>query len=180
MEIKIFGKKKIKIRGLSKGDLRKVKKFQNFINSLIGEKAQIVLNKKLSLKEEKKWLEEELDKIKNRKKVLLVTESNNTIVGIVDIDLGKGRLGHIGNFGISIRKKYRGIGLGHYLAKKILKLAKEKLRPKPKIIRLSVFPTNKIALSLYKKFGFKKVSRIPDQIKYKGKLIDEIIMTRYL
>ncbi|PIV12707.1 MAG: GNAT family N-acetyltransferase, partial [Candidatus Nealsonbacteria bacterium CG03_land_8_20_14_0_80_36_12] len=47
---------------------------------------------------------------------------------------------------------------------------------KPKIIRLSVFPTNKAAIGLYKKLGFKKVAKISKQIQYKGKLVDEIIM----
>jgi len=54
------------------------------------------------------------------------------------------------------------------------------LKPKPKIIRLNVFPTNKPAISLYRKFGFKKVAKIPKQISYLGKLIDEIIMLRRL
>lgn len=34
MEIKIFGEKKIKIRELSRGDLKRAKAFQDFINSL--------------------------------------------------------------------------------------------------------------------------------------------------
>jgi ribosomal protein S18 acetylase RimI-like enzyme len=55
-------------------------------------------------------------------------------------------------------------------------LAKKELQPKPKIIRLSVFPTNKPAIGLYKKYGFKKAARIPKQLQDKGKLLDEIIM----
>lgn len=67
METKIFGGRKIKIRQISKKDLRNVKKFQDFINSLIEEDAQIKMNKKFSLKEEKEWLNGELKEIKNRK-----------------------------------------------------------------------------------------------------------------
>jgi ribosomal protein S18 acetylase RimI-like enzyme len=58
----------------------------------------------------------------------------------------------------------------------IIKLAKKELRPGLKIIRLSVYSNNKIAIALYKKYGFKEVAKIPKQIQYKGKLIDEIIM----
>ncbi len=176
MITKIFGSKKIKIRRLSKGDLRNVKKFQDFINSLIKEDAQILMNKKFSLKEEKSWLEEQLKKIKNRKTVFLAAECDDKIVGTTGIDSSIGRQNHVGNFGITIRNNYRGIGLGKYLMKEIIKLAKKELQPKPKIIRLAVFPTNKPAISLYKKFGFKKVAKIPEQIQYRGKLIDEIIM----
>jgi ribosomal protein S18 acetylase RimI-like enzyme len=88
-----------------------------------------------------------------------------------------GRQNHVGNLEICIRDSYRGIGLGKYLTKKIIGLAKKNLRPK--FIRLSgVFSTNKLALALYKKLGFKKVARIPKQINYKGKLLDEIIMMK--
>ena len=176
MEIKTFGDKKIKIRKLSKSDLKRVKEFRDFINSLIEERAKILMNKKLSLKEERKWLEEQLNNIKNYKKVFLVAEDNNRIIGTTNIDLGRGRRNHIGDFGISIRKEYRGMGLGSCLMDKILKLAKKELKPKPKIIGLSVFPNNKPAIGLYKKFGFKKVAKIPKQLQYKGKLADEIIM----
>jgi ribosomal protein S18 acetylase RimI-like enzyme len=58
--------------------------------------------------------------------------------------------------------------------KTTLELAKKKLRPK--IIELSVFENNEIAQNLYKKFGFKRVAKIPKQIQYKGKLINKIIM----
>jgi len=180
MTTKIFSGKKIEIRVLNKNDLRNVKKFQDFINSLIEEEAKIMFNKRFSLKEEEKWMEERLRKIKSQKAILLVAEYNNMVVGTTGIDLGLGRQAHVGNFGITIRKGYRGMGLGSYLMKEIIKLAKKELRPKPKIIRLSVFSTNKPALALYKKFGFKKVAKIPKQIQYQGKLIDEIIMILYL
>ena len=176
MTIKIFGGKKIQIRKLSKNDLRNVKKFQDFINVLIGENAQIRANRKLSLKQEKYFMESNLRKIKNQRMVSLLAEYNNKIVGATGINLSEGREGHVGNLGTMIRQGYRGIGLGKCLMSEILKLAKKELKPKPKIIRLSVFPTNKPAIALYKKFGFRKVARIPEQIQYKGKLIDEIIM----
>ncbi len=180
MAVKIFGDKEITIRKLSRKDLKNAKKFQDFINFLIGEEVQIMLNKKLSLAEEKKWLKEQLQRIKNQKTVFLVAKSDNKVVGTTGIDLSIGRQEHVGNFGITIRSGYRGIGLGKYLMKEILKLTKKELKPKPKIIRLSVFPANKPAIRLYKKFGFKEVARIPKQLRYKGKLVDEIVMIKYL
>ena len=62
----------------------------------------------------------------------------------------------------------------------IIKLAKKKLKPRLKFIRLGVYPNNKPALALYRKFGFKKAAKIPKQIQYKGKLLDEIIMLKEL
>ena len=176
MNERTFSGKKIKIRKLSKGDLRNVKKFQDFINSLIEEEARILFTKKFSLKEERKYLEEQLQRIKSHKTVFLVAECDNKVIGTTGIDLHRGREMHVGEFGITVRNGYRRIGLGKHLMKEIIKLAKKELKPKPKIIRLSVYPNNKPANSLYKKFGFKKVARIPKQIQYKGKLLDLIIM----
>jgi ribosomal protein S18 acetylase RimI-like enzyme len=45
------------------------------------------------------------------------------------------------------------MGLGECLMREILNLAEKELKPRPKIIRLSVFSTNKIAQNLYKKNG---------------------------
>lgn len=180
METKIFGGKKIKIRKLLNKDLRNARNFQDFINSLVEEGAQILIDKKISFKEERKWLEGQLRNIKKHRIVFLVAEDDDTIVGTAGIDLGYGRQSHIGNLGITIKKGYRGMGLGACLMKEIIKSAERELKPRPKIIRLSVFPTNKPAISLYKKYGFKIVAKIPKQIQYKGKVFDEIIMLKYL
>jgi ribosomal protein S18 acetylase RimI-like enzyme len=176
METKIFDNKKIKIREISKGDLKNGKKFQNFINSLVKEDAMIKMNRKQSLREETEWLRGKLKQIKNKKEVALIAEYKDKIVGNTQIGLDWGRQSHIGDFGISIRKGYRNIGLGTYLAKEVIKLAKNKLRPRPKIIRLSAYATNKPAIEFYKNLGFKEVARIPKQGKIKGKLVAEVIM----
>lgn len=180
MIIKNFAGKKIIIRSLSKNDLKFPNKFQNFINSLVEEDVQINMNKKKSLKEESEWLKEQLKKVKKYKSVFLVAEHDNRIIGSTGIDLGRGRQEHLGIFGIGVKKEFRGLGLGAYLLNKIIGLAKKELRPKLKIIRLSVFSTNKIAIALYEKYGFKKAATIPKQIEYRGKLIDEIVMLLYL
>ena len=171
---KVFSGKNITIRQPDKKDLNNVRKFLDFINNLVEEGVQILASKKLSLKEEKEWLKKLLNNIKTRKTIFLLAEDNGVIAGTSTINLRKDRASHVGEFGISIRKEYRGMGLGSYLMKEILKLAKKEL--KPKIFRLSVYPTNKVALNLYKKNSFKEVARVPKQIQYHGKLIDEIIM----
>jgi len=180
MKIKIFDGKKVAIRPFAKNDLRRAKMFQDFVNSLVEEDAMISENRKLTKKEEAKWLKDRLDQIKNHKVVFLIAEHKSALVGSAEIGLRRGREDHVGILGISTRRDYRRIGLGKYLMKEIIKLAKKELRPKPKIIRLSVFPTNKPAIKLYQKFGFKKTAVIHDQLKYKGKLYDEIIMLLYL
>jgi len=179
-KIKEFGNKKIMIREMSAKDLKNVKGFQDYINSLIEEDAQILFDKKFSIKQERKALEDMIRKIKAHKRVFLYAEADGLIVGFVHVEAGRGRKSHIGSYGIAIREDYRGVGIGKYLTTEVIRLAKKKLKPEPKIISLTVFPDNKPAIKLYEKFGFKKVATIPDQLEYKGKLIDEIVMLKYL
>lgn len=179
-KIKKFGDKKIVIRKLSSKDLKQAKKFKIFINRLIKEDAKVLMDKEIALKYERNWLKERLKEIKNHQEVHIFAEFENDIIASTAIGLGKFRNNHIGELGISIKKEYRGIGLGTYLIKEIIKLAEKELKPKPKIIRLGVFINNKPAINLYKKVGFKKVAQIPDQIQYKGKLVDEVVMLLYL
>jgi len=176
METKTFDGKNIKIRKVSARDLKHVKKFQDFVNSLVKEDAMILMNKRVSLKYEKKWLVELLKRIRKRKQVSLIAEYDNIIIAKASIMLDKWRKSHVGNLGISIRKQYRGIGLGKHLMREILRLAKKELKPNPKIIILSVYPINKPAVALYEKYGFKKVAEIPYVIKCQGKLTSEVIM----
>jgi hypothetical protein len=44
-----FGDKNIKIRELNNNDLKNIKKFKDFVNSLVAENAKILMTKKLSL-----------------------------------------------------------------------------------------------------------------------------------
>lgn len=180
MKIKKFGDKKITIRKLARKDLKAAKKFQNYINSLIKEEAKILMKNKKTEREEKEWLEERLENVKKHKSVCLLAEENNQLVGLTSVKSGRERESHVAEFGISVRWGYRGMGLGSYLMKEVIKLAKRELVPKPKIIKLGVFANNEPAINLYKKMGFKRVAKIPDQIEYEGKLIDAIIMLLYL
>ncbi len=180
MKTKIFKGEKITIKKLSERDLGTVKKFQDFINSFVKEDAQIMMNKEISLKEERGWLKDKIAKTKNKKTIYLFAEHKGSIVGASDISLHGGRQSHVAEFGITVKKGYRNIGLGTYLLKEVIKLAKKELKPKPKIIKLGVFATNKPALAFYKKQGLKKVARIPKNLSYRGRLIDEIIMLKYL
>jgi len=180
MAIQSFNGQKLKIEALSSKSLSQAKNFLIYINSLIEEDAQILLNKKLSLKEEKEWLKTKINKVKNKKEVILVAKDKNKIAGIAQIELKIGRADHVGELSISVGKEYRNIGLGKYLMKEILKLAKTDLKPRPKIIRLSLLSTNKIAKNLYQKMNFKIIGKIPQQFQYKGRLVDEIIMLRDL
>jgi putative acetyltransferase len=163
---------KLVIRRLKKSE--KIRELLEFINELVKEDAYIRLNKKLTYKEEKKWLEDNIKSMKKGDSIILVAELEGKIIGTADASRGKGReRGNVG-IGISIRKEYRGKGFGKKLLKEIIFRAKKEL--KPKNIYLEVYVPNKVAISLYKQLGFRKVARLKSWGKYKNKYVDTLLM----
>jgi ribosomal protein S18 acetylase RimI-like enzyme len=174
----VLGGKQFTIKRISEYTPSDARRFLRYINTIIAERDYIQFNKKLSLKDEIAYLRAGRAGEKKRKRVELVAQFNNDIAGITEMTKGAGVNSHVAGFGISVAKQYRGIGLGEYLIREVLRAAKKEL--KPKYFRLTVMSTNTRAMNLYKKVGFKIVARIPEQIQRKGTLIDEIVMLKKL
>lgn len=179
MEPKNFGDKKIIIREFETKHLKYVKKFLEFDNSF-NENDKWVWVKKLTVQQEKDFLNGVNKFCKEKRGVFVFAEHNNKIIGRAEIDLGREREQHVGDLGIKIKDGYRGIGLGAYLTAEIMRLAIEKLKPVLKCIRLETYSNNIPALNLYKKMGFKVYGKIPKQREYKGKLYNEVIMLKFI
>ncbi len=144
-------------------------------NSLIEEGAQLSINKKLTFKEENEWMKNQLNLIKQDKLHRFVATYNEEIVGSIEMKKGMWRESHVGEImGVVTEKQYRGIGLGTVMMKEMIKIAKQE--PDIKVIYVRPFVTNKPAIGLYKKVGFKKVATLPKRHFYKGKYVDELIM----
>lgn len=181
-KVKKFGDKKLIIRFLEKADTKRASDFKRYINELVeDDTAYIAKKEKVTLKEEREWIKRRLKEIKEKQSVTLITEDGGKIISVTSTFLLKFLIQkHVAGLGIAILRDYRNLGLGTYLMKEVLRLAKKKFKPKPKMIRLSVFSINKTAVVLYKKLGFRIVAKIPKQFKFKGKFFDEIIMIKKL
>lgn len=163
---------KLVIRKLKENE--SVKELLEYFNELINEDTYINTNETKTYEEEEKWLQ---DSIKSREKgdiTVLVAEIEGKIVGLAGAFKGKGRQRENVEIGISMGKDFRGKGFGKKLLNEIIVAAKEKL--KPKNIYLEVLAPNKVAISLYKKLGFKQVARLKSWSKYRNKYVDNIIM----
>jgi ribosomal protein S18 acetylase RimI-like enzyme len=181
MKEKIVGKINVngKLVRIRYPTLKDVKGLLDYINSLIEERAFIGKQRKVSEKEESKYVRNLIHKIENKKSVALVAEQDGKILGFGDVHKNPlDALRYVGSFGIGIRKEARGMGIGEKLAGLLIKEAKKKL--KIKIIELHVFANNTPAINLYKKLGFEEVGRIRKGNYYYGKFIDDIIMVKYL
>jgi ribosomal protein S18 acetylase RimI-like enzyme len=148
-------------------------KLLNYINELIEEDSYLILNKKLSLQEERDYLKQVLKEVKGKERVFLFALFKNKIVGTCEIRKMKGRKSRVGELGISVKKEYRRKGIG----KRLLKTAfSEAENIGINLLQLSVFSNNKAAISFYKKEGFEECGRIPKALKFKDELVDEILM----
>ncbi len=148
-----------------------------YINELSMERSFILYQgEEISLEDEKKYLKDLLENIKSKKLVrLLVFTMEGDLIGSADIAMKHLAMRHLGEFGITIAKKYRGDGVGKILTEQILKEGKAQLS-ELKLVLLGVFETNDIAAGLYSKFGFKQYGRIPEGIMRENCFEDEILM----
>ncbi len=145
------------------------------VNALVAENADIIFNKKVTLAEERKWLSGELEKMEKKEGIPLVPEINGEFGGLCGVSKQKGKLSHIAKFGIAIKKKFRGTGIGTKVLLKAIEETKKQF-PEVEIIELDVFATNEIAKRAYMKVGFKEVAVLPKGVKSNNKYVDRIVM----
>ena len=151
-----------------------------FINSFVGEeRSGIVITKKKTLKDERKWLGGMRDGIKKKVTVHLFAVKDGAVVGSCEVSRRPGKMGHIALFGIAVTKPFRGIGLGGELARRVIELAARRMKGL-EIIELGVIDYNRRAQSLYRKLGFKRVATIPKALKEGKEYHSHTIMHLYL
>lgn len=95
----------------------------------------------------------------NTKSFMLLFKKGEEIVGITTISIreDRPRMSHFGILGISILKKYWGLGYGDFLMEETLKISKERGIKK---INLEVRTDNERAIKLYNKYNFEIEGKI--------------------
>ncbi|MGB9707665.1 MAG: GNAT family N-acetyltransferase [Microgenomates group bacterium] len=153
-----------------------------YINNLSKEDTFITFSgEKIKKSEEAKTFSDWFFQMEMGDKVVLATFDKEKLIGLTNVDRvnNRKRSLHVGVFGISVEKNYRGEGIGFILAKTVIEEAKEKIRGL-KMIVLNVFSPNYKALNLYKKLGFIEYGRLRNGLLYKNNFIDEVKMVLYL
>ena len=150
--------------------------FCDYINALSKEKTFVRFQgEEVSLKNETKYLNTQLEKIAKKQSVELLVFCNNKLIGISSIDMKDKTESHEGVFGISIAKEYRGEGIGKKFMQLVLEEA-EKNMPQLRIVTMGVFGNNILAKSIYEEFGFSEYGRLTKGSLHKGKYVDHIYM----
>ena len=86
---------------------------------------------------------------------------------------------HVGELGISCAKEYRGEGVGSLLMQLVIDEAIHAIA-QLEIVTLWVFADNALARQMYKKFGFIEFGILPNGVKRRGKVNDNIQMYKVL
>jgi len=160
----------ITIRDASEDDAMVIK---NIVNSVASEKYNVVPERS-----REDW-DEAIREIKSRNGLVIVAQVNGKIVGMAHLVGGKFEKNkHVGFLGILILKEFRRFGVGTVMMNYIMEWANKQRELKK--ISLTVFSTNKAAISLYRKFGFKIEGISRKQYKIEEKYIDEITMGKFL
>ena len=148
------------------------KQLMNLVNSMISENAMILINKKQTLKKEKEWLRDLITKNKKSMNIAIVTEIDGKVAGVAELRRYSGRKNHVANLGISMGKKYRGLGLATKSFRVLESIGKKNGL---KIIESSYYSSNEASARLHDKLGFKIVGRIPKVVRMENSYQDEII-----
>lgn len=151
----------------------------DLINSLIEERAYILMEEKVGRREEAEWLGRALARMENGDAVYLVAEVGGRVVAGAELsrrsELPCWR--HVAYIVVMVKRGYRRIGIGTELVKTLIDLARERGF---KLIHFPVFERNVAARRLYSKLGFREVGRIPKGFYRDGEFMDEILMAMEL
>ncbi|HVO71049.1 MAG TPA: GNAT family N-acetyltransferase [Aggregatilineaceae bacterium] len=149
-----------------------------YINTLSQERTfLLVQGETISYDDETTWLKNQIEQIAHKQEVMIAALHGATLIGNTAIGLGRGVKRHVGTFGISVARDYRGQGVGELLARTVIDEAVAQL-PGLQLIELEVFGNNPIAMSLYRKVGFVEYGRIPGGILHHGEPVDAVYMYR--
>jgi RimJ/RimL family protein N-acetyltransferase len=170
---------KYSIRPVATNDLSELLEFINEVSA--EEKAMIsTQGQKLTLAQERKFLQQKIEQMKKHEAVQLVALCKKKIIATCSIDLQSSVQRHLGQFGVIVRKSYRQQGLGHKISLATIDTAQKQIS-QLQIVILHVFARNMPARKLYKKLGFKEYGLLPrGRINVDNTTEDEVFMFKNL
>lgn len=145
-----------------------------YYNELIKEGVEIDFYKRANPKQVEEDLRWKMSEFKKGRRHEFILFYNEKIIGAFLLYRFEGPTEHHAFIVGSLSKKFRNKGLSYLVSKKLIEIAKKERIIK--IISGEAFATNKGAIALCKKLGFKEVARLPKRHFYKGKYVDEAIM----
>ena len=134
----------------------------------------LLYKEKPSMDDERKWFKGKLKSVGEGNTVMLVAEVDSHVVGWCTVErmVPKTPADHRGSLGICVKKDSRGRGIGTALLKAIIMDCKGKFE----FLELTVLSSNRSAIRLYRRFGFRRMGVRHDAVKRAGRYFDEDLM----
>jgi RimJ/RimL family protein N-acetyltransferase len=151
-----------------------IREFQNFINTLTKEGTYLLVERPVTVEQEKEWFQTQMQAVKKGEQIYLKAVVHGRLIGDCVAKPGFGRNHGNVTFGIAILRKWRRKGLGTFLLKEIITQSERTWHPRN--IYLHVVVENKRAHHLYETLGFRVICRLPGWFEYHGRFIDEYIL----
>ncbi len=108
------------------------------------------------------WIESHLE---SPGKLMIVAEQGKALVGLLDFSNSrKQRLRHVGEFGLSVKQDWQGLGIGCGLLSTLIDWSSTS--PVIEKLELQVFVENQRAIALYRSFGFETEGIRRHAVKY--------------
>ncbi len=148
--------------------------FLGFINSFIHDESYLLVNKPVTLNEEKQWLRTQLQAQRKGEQLYLKALVDGHLVGDCFAKPGFGKNHGNADLGIAIMKEWQGKGIGRVLLTEIIERSEKKWHPHN--IYLHVVSENTRARRLYESLGFRIVATLPEWFEYRNRYIDEYLL----
>jgi ribosomal protein S18 acetylase RimI-like enzyme len=150
------------------------REFQRFINTITREKTYLLVDKPISLKQEKQWLQNQINDQQKGQQIYLKALVKNRLIGDCFARPGFGRNHGNISLGIALVKKWRGKGVGYILLTELIDRSEKKWHPQN--LYLHVVSANTPAYALYESLGFRKIAKLPKWFEYENNYLDEYLL----
>ena len=153
----------------------------NYNIQIMNDSAEVLLTMPeeldMTVEQESRWLKKMEESVSD---LALVATHNSEVIGFLDFSAGhRKRIAHTGDFGMSVKKEFRGQGVGSALLGSLIEWATNSQYIEK--INLQVHATNMPAISLYKRKGFVIEGTRQRELKYgENKYIDSVLMAKWV
>jgi putative acetyltransferase len=107
---------------------------------------------------------------------LVAVTGDGRVIGLLGLQVGHGRVAHVGHIGMMVHPGFHNQGVGSALMKAAIDLADEWLNLTR--LDLEVYTDNAAAIHLYKKFGFEIEGTLRRSSFRDGEYVDSYVMAR--
>ena len=162
-------RERVVLRSLKRKDM---KDLVGLHNSLVAEDIDILQDKQITIEEGVALMEDMLDRMRMGRALALVAEVDGKVVANATVVWKSGLMSHVGEVGVTVLKDYRSKGIGTRMVEMLVQLSRERGL---KMLRASIFGTNKISRLLFNNLGFQERAVIPKIFYKRGSYIDEVL-----